>query len=335
MFSTALFLCCQTCLGFNNLYKCLSSCVPAGVPTDCAAYSYARSIGGKLGVSYPPPADFIYAPVAVAVSPNGDILVADIATDAIKRFASNGTFLSMFGQHGNKAGQLDYPVGIATDSAGNIYVSESNNHRVQKLTADGTYLSHVGAGYVGQGNGEFWFPHHIWIDKADNIYVADSWNLRIQKFSSSWAFLRGFGDLDGVPFGPRDWSVRGVPGVSVDNAGNVYLADADNNCIQQFAADGTLLATFGSFGIGDGQFDRPFAVVPDNAGHIYVLDQGNNRIQKLDATTGDFISSFGSQGSGDGEFFQAWGLHMGPDGSLYVADTANNRVQVFSCTAGV
>jgi hypothetical protein len=43
--------------------------------------------------------------------------------------------------------------------------------------------------------------------------------------------------------------------VATDGSGNVYLADTFNDRIQKFDASGTFLATWGSSGSGNGQFN--------------------------------------------------------------------------------
>lgn len=41
----------------------------------------------------------------------------------------------------------------------------------------------------------------------------------------------------------------------------------------------TFLAKWGSFGTGNGQFDRPWGVAVDASGNVYVADSHNYRIQ--------------------------------------------------------
>jgi DNA-binding beta-propeller fold protein YncE len=71
--------------------------------------------------------------------------------------------------------------------------------------------------------------------------------------------------------------------VAVDGQGNLYVADSENNRIQELSADGQPLAQWGGAGSGPGQFNAPFGVAANAAGKVYVADSKNNRVQVLDA----------------------------------------------------
>ncbi len=65
--------------------------------------------------------------------------------------------------------------------------------------------------------------------------------------------------------------------IAVDDDDNVYVADTDNHRIQKqkFSPDGNFIKKWGSYGTGDGEFDRPFGILLDNSGNVYVTDSGN------------------------------------------------------------
>jgi hypothetical protein len=89
--------------------------------------------------------------------------------------------------------------------------------------------------------------------------------------------------------------------VACDSAGNVYVADGNNDRVQKFDANGSYLAQWGTSGTAAGQFDWPDGIAIDSAGHVFVADRNNARIQEFD-TSGTFIRQWGTQGSADGQF---------------------------------
>ena len=77
-------------------------------------------------------------------------------------------------------------------------------------------------------------------------------------------------------------------GVTVDGAGNVYVADCVNNRIRKIATNGsvTTIAGNGTASLVDGvgttaSFDLPYGVAVDGVGNIYVADSSNYRIRKI------------------------------------------------------
>jgi DNA-binding beta-propeller fold protein YncE len=87
--------------------------------------------------------------------------------------------------------------------------------------------------------------------------------------------------------------------------------------------------SWGTEGIGPGQFESPSAVAVDATGNVYVADTANNRIQKFDAQ-GNFLLAWGSVGTGDGQFNHPQGITVNGAGDVFVADTLNSRFQKFS-----
>jgi hypothetical protein len=108
----------------------------------------------------------------------------------------------------------------------------------------------------------------------------------------------------------------------------VYVADANDNRIARFTADGTFLSMWGSSGTGPGQFAFPTGLGVDPAGHVFVGDHNNDRVDVFDST-GTLLYSWGGAGSAPDRFYGPNGIALfGPD--VYVADYGNVRIQRFS-----
>ena len=100
-----------------------------------------------------------------------------------------------------------------------------------------------------------------------------------------------------------------------------------NPAVQKFTNNGTSIASWGSSGLGKGQFISPGWITVDSGDNVYVGDFGENyRIQKFDSN-GTFISKWGTPGTGDGEFNSPAGLAADSSGNILVVDEGNNRIQ--------
>lgn len=111
-------------------------------------------------------------------------------------------------------------------------------------------------------------------------------------------------------------------GVAVDCSGRVYVADASNHRIQQFAADGSFILQWGGRGSGDGQFDYPIDAAVDSTGSVYVTDLYNHRIQKF-TSSGTLITKWGSFGSTTGQLHNPYGIAVNLCMLLIMTTTAS------------
>jgi len=88
------------------------------------------------------------------------------------------------------------------------------------------------------------------------------------------------------------------------------------------------VATWGSLGSENGEFDSPSGIVLDWGGYVYVADSENHRIQKFDSE-GNFLFAWGSSGTETGQFNFPVGVSTDSSGYVYVVDQGNERVQKF------
>jgi len=114
-----------------------------------------------------------------------------------------------------------------------------------------------------------------------------------------------------------------VAGLAKAQAGSGLQSTVSNPVTYEFSLE------WGTFGTGDGEFEKPWGVAVASDGSVYVSDWGNERIQKF-TSEGVFVSKWGTFGTGDGEFNQPIGIAVASDGSVYVSDWGNERIQKFS-----
>ncbi|MGH9664944.1 MAG: hypothetical protein ACRD9L_11020, partial [Bryobacteraceae bacterium] len=253
---------------------------------------------------------------------------------------------------------LYLPESIALDSAGDLYISDSLNGYVRKVTGgiinsvagNGTYFY---AGDGGSANSSILGTDFgVALDSAGKVYIADSGNNRVRAVANGLiTTVAGTGSLgargDGGP--ATDAALNFPQGVTVDNAGNWYIADTNDNLVRKVS--GTTITTVAGTGTagfsGDGgsaasaQLNFPAGVVVDSAGNLYIADSGNSRVRKV---AGGVITTVAGGGSQTGDGIAATSAQLAPvavaadtPGNLYIAD--GNRVRkvaggVISTVAG-
>ncbi len=220
---------------------------PAGVVTTVAGQ--AGTGGGADGTGSA--AAFNY-PSDVAADGSGNLYVADTNNHAIRMITSAGVVSTVAGSLGtagsaNGAGgaaRFSSPEGVTVDGSGNLYVADTDNQTIRKITPAGVVSTVAGlAGTSGSADGvganaRFQYPADLAVDGAGNLYVADTDNHALRKvtptgLTATMAGLAGTsGSTDGAGTAARFYYPAGV---TVDGAGNVYVADTSNHLIRQGA----------------------------------------------------------------------------------------------------
>jgi len=250
--------------------------------------------------------------------------------------------------------------GLAVDAAGNLYIADTGNCRIRKVAPNGIITTVVGTatpGYTGDGGpatkASLNFPRGVAVDAAGNIYIADSANNVIRKVDASGIITTIAGNSTGGFSGDGGPAInaelQGVAGLTLDPAGNIYIADRDNARIRKIALDGTI-STIAGNGVsayaGDGgpaisaSLYAPNSVALDAAGNIYFADSTNNAVRKI--STSGIITTLAGKGYGMIGFTGDGGpavnalvddpqaVAVDSAGNVYFTDEDNQRVRVIS-----
>jgi sugar lactone lactonase YvrE len=195
-------------------------------------------------------------PSGVAVDAAGNLYIADTYNNRVRKVSASGTITTVAGNgtpgfsgDGGPAtnASLASPSGVAVDAAGNLYIADPDNSRVRKVSTSGTITTVAGngtPGFSGDGgpatNASLFNPSGVAVDAAGNLYIADTTNSRVRKVSTSGTITTVAGN--GTPGfsgdgGPATNASLVYPsGVAVDAAGNLYIADSQNNRVRKVAA---------------------------------------------------------------------------------------------------
>jgi uncharacterized protein (TIGR03437 family) len=248
--------------------------------------------------------------------------------------------------------ELNNPLGIALDSAGNLYIADQLNQRIREVKA-GTISTVAGdgtPGYTGDTaaatSAELDDPSGIAVDSSGNLYIADTSNHVIRKVAggtiTTYAGTNvsgGTGD-HGLAI---DAQLANPTGLTLDAAGNLYIADTGNSRIRivtKATGDITSLST------GNFILSSPKGVAVDAAGNVYIADTNNSRVLKV-APSGSITKTTTVAGtsvigfSGDGgpatsaQLAYPSSLAVDAAGNIYIADSYNQRIRRVSAATGI
>ncbi len=273
---------------------------------------------------------------------------------------------------GGPATQADLylPSGVVVDGAGNLFIADSHHNRVREVFAAGanagtitTVAGDGSAGYDGTATvakaTSLNQPGGVAIDGAGNLYIADTNNNVIRKVNLATGAISTVAGT-GAPGYTGDGalatsaSLNSPEGVAVDAAGDLYIADTNNDAVREVVAATGKIATIAGDGTGapgfagDGglaigaKLNAPYGVALDAAGNLYIADSGNNRVRAVN-TSGN-INTFAGNGTpaylGDGgaatsaELYSPLGVACDPAGNVYIADARNYVVRKVNAVSG-
>jgi trimeric autotransporter adhesin len=296
---------------------------------------------------------------------NGSLYIADQDNQRVRMIAASGTISTVAGNGtATYAGDglpaveasLVGPNGLAFDTVGNLYIADTHSFRVRRVDASGIISTFAGtgtsAGFGGEGEPATLTPLNspqgVVADTQGNVYISDTGHNRVIQvdIAGNIHTVAGTG-TPGDAGGSSLAELYGPTGLALDAAGNLFIADTQNQRICMLAPGGTTstVAGNGTAGFsGDGgaalaaELNYPSAVAVDANENLYIADTGNNlvRIVTPDGNIATIAGTGAAAYNGDtGAALQIaldnpGGVALDGQGNVYVADTGNDRVRLLT-----
>ncbi len=184
-----------------------------------------------LGVPGEPGTDETHfnRPTFLTWLPDSTLFVADgYANSRVVKFDRDGNFLLTWGQEGSppndmRPGYFNAVHGIQVDpDTRTVYVTDRTNRRIQVFNENGEFLHQFSTGNPST-------PQVLYLSADKNLWVADNATSKIVKFDMQGKFLYSWGSQGQWP--GAIWNVHGI---SVDQEGNLYLAEVNNGRLQKY-----------------------------------------------------------------------------------------------------
>jgi uncharacterized protein (TIGR03437 family) len=341
---------------------CLSLCGWAQAQNTVIATAAGGGTAG-LGDGGPATAATLNQPGGVFLDSSGNLFIADTLNNRIRK-VSGGTITTVVGTGGLPVSPaLNQPSAIFVDSAGDIFIADTVNNMIREVSAAGTATIIAGGGlggFFGDGGAAnqavLFNPQGLYVDSSGNIYIADTLNNAVRKVTASTGIITAFagneiGGFSGDGGKATSAQLYSPTGVTMDNAGNLLIADKFNNRIRSVSPGGniTTIAGNGTAGFsGDNGLAtaaalyNPTGVFVDASGNIFVTVYYSNRIRKI--APGGIITTVAGGGaqsfSGDGGPAASGSLNhpstvaVDGSGNIFIADTGNNRIREVSASTG-
>lgn len=210
-----------------------------------------------------------------------------------------------------------------------------NGKKLTVLSASATQIIVRVTTLAGTGNFNVWYKGKAY---QGPLFTYDS-----VLMVTTIAGTTDTGEVDGKGSAARFYNPIGI---SLDAAGNLYVADEFGPTIRKIDTGGnvtTIAGKYDSYGPADGtgaaaQFSYPLGLCLSPDGFLYVADQYNFKVRKVStagvtSTLAGIIWTGGPlTGEVDGpssvaSFDNPWDVTADRNGNIYVADSYNNRIR--------
>jgi hypothetical protein len=265
----------------------------------------------------------------VAVDPvSGNILIPDTNLQRVLVYTAAGVYINTFGTAGTGNGQFTGMRLIVIDASRNVFITDGV--RIQSFawnSGTSNYVYSAKVGTAGTGNGQFAGGNifGLAVDTAGLVYASDYGNNRVQIFTNALVYSTQFGTV-----GISNGLLKNPGDVTVDSAGNIYVADSPTldgaGRIQQFTSSFVWVQTYpigtgvGSIFFEYSMFARGLTLYVVSSPTASVANQPM-QVQKF-TSTGTYIGTIANVGPGGTSLSQnTLAIHVTTTGDIVLNDT--------------
>jgi sugar lactone lactonase YvrE len=271
---------------------------------------------GFSGDTGPATSATLDSPAGLALDTANNLYIADthnhrirklnLATGILTTIAGTGTPGFTGDSIAATSAQLSLPTALALDSSGNLYLADTGNHRIRKISAiTGIITTIAGTGTQGFSgdtgpatSANIDTPSGLALDASNNLYLADTHNHRIRRIDATTGVITtiagtGTPGFTGDSIAASTATLALPHGLSIDAAGNLYIADTENHRIRRIDATTGIITTAAGNGTqafsGDNgpaitaSLDTPRATALSPSRLLTLADTANQRIRQLEA----------------------------------------------------
>jgi len=303
-------------------------------------------------------------PTGVCVDKHGNVYVADMLNNRIRKITPSGTVSTLAG-NGVQAhkdttvaayAEFNAPDGIAIDTAGDLFVADNGNFDIREISAAGVVTTLAGRDSSGFRNGAidtavFSGLYGIAVNRAGTtVYVSEYLNNDIRSITGGVVSMYagyGFGLDTGFYEGPtpEGWQDGGIDtakfnnplGIFLDTLDNVYVCDEVNNRIRFASMSRGTVAEFVGNGVPglldtvaqSAELNAPYGITMYN-GTFYFTDNANNRVREIVPPAGLGVPSISHNNAGLNAYPNPCSdkltIASAPEGSAQMLDVTGREV---------
>jgi hypothetical protein len=343
-------------------------------PLAAQAQNIATVAGGGPN-NLVPLSSSVGTPIGLAQDPTGNVYFADPHSNRIYEISTGGVLTVFAGSGGPgymgdtglaTAAELLAPTGVFADSSGNVYIADSGNNVIREVkTGTGIITTIAGTGTAGftgdtgaATSATLNNPTGLYVDSSGDVFIADTGNNVIREIVAG-TIMRVAGNAAGTAGaggngGPATSASLNDPlGVSLDSAGNIYIADHNNNEVREvvktsgniviFAGTGTAGILGNNVLATTAELNGPSSVFVDANNNVFIADTNNSIIRevlasnsKIQLVAGNGLAGF----TGDGgtatfaELSFPRGVLVDTTGNIFIADTGNSFIRIVGALSG-